>query len=86
MYVRDVATLIQLQDDRKAVENMEDTIFYYFLKTSVDDTPLKKPIETLDYIGNIGDFIELDGVGYIIEDMAYETRPRSAAEGDSLYW
>lgn len=49
-------------------------IFYFFLKSSLDDTPIRNPICTEDFLGDIGDFVEIDGVGYIITDYAEEVR------------
>lgn len=47
-------------------------IFYYFLKRSFDNFVIKTPYITFDFLGNVGEFIEFDGVGYIIEDYAVE--------------
>ena len=46
--------------------------FYYFLKTAVDEDPIEFPYHTDEYLGEIGDFIELDGIGYIITDYAID--------------
>ena len=48
------------------------TIYYFFLRRSLDDSCLSTPYLTNTYLGDIGDFIELDGVGYIIEDYTTE--------------
>ena len=48
------------------------SIFYFFLKSAVDDEPLKDPICTDCFLGEIGDFIEFDGIGYIVEDYTEE--------------
>lgn len=47
-------------------------IFYFFLKSAVDDTPVKDPICIDEFIGDIGEFVELDGVGYIVTDYVEE--------------
>lgn len=47
-------------------------IYYYFLKSTLDDTVLSNPINSNDYLGDIGDFIEVNGVGYIILDYVEE--------------
>lgn len=49
-----------------------ETIFYYFLKRSIDNTCIKQPYPTLDYLGDIGDFCTIDGVGYYIVDYTIE--------------
>lgn len=49
-----------------------ETIFYYFLRRSVDGIPMDRPYPSFDYLGEPSDFVELDGVGYIIEDYATE--------------
>lgn len=51
---------------------MSVNYFTYFLKSAVDDQPLDRPICTDCFLGEIGDFIEFDGVGYIVEDYAEE--------------
>lgn len=53
-------------------------VFYYFLRRSFDDTAIRIPYTTFDFLGDIGEFVELDGVGYIIED--YATEPVYAGE------
>ena len=49
-----------------------ETLFWYFLKSSVDDIVRKSPICSECYLGEIGDFISIDGVGYYIIDYAIE--------------
>jgi hypothetical protein len=51
---------------------MSVNYFTYFLKSAVDDQPLDKPICSDFYYGEIGDFVEIDGIGYIITDYAEE--------------
>ncbi len=58
-------------------------IFYFFLKSSVDNVPTKHPVCTDNFLGDIGDFVDIDGVGYIITDYTEEI---CVEEGDSLYW
>lgn len=58
-------------------------IFYFFLKSAVDDIPVENPICTDDFLGEVGEFVELDGVGYIVTDYVEEIIEE---EGDSLYW
>ena len=62
-----------------------DILYYYFVKSAVDDFPLEDPICSEKYLGAIGDSIVVDGVGYIITDWFFETAD-SEPEGDSLYW
>ena len=47
-------------------------IFYYFLSRSVDGTRMANPYITFDFLGDINGFVELDGVGYYIDDFAIE--------------
>lgn len=49
-----------------------EMMFYYFLKSSVDDVQREDPICTDEYLGDIGEFCEIDGVGYIIVDYVEE--------------
>ena len=58
-------------------------IFYFFLKSAVDDTPAENPVCTDEFLGEVGEFVELDGVGYIVTDYVEEIVEE---EGDSLYW
>lgn len=60
---------------------MED-IFYFYLKGSVDDIQRETPICTQSFIGDIGDFVELDGVGYIITDYKHERHSWSELGGE----
>ena len=62
-----------------------DILYYYFVKSAVDDFPLEDPICSENYLGEIGDSIVEDGVGYIITNYVVETVD-SEPEGDSLYW
>ena len=48
-----------------------ETIFYFFLTRTLDDTTEIYPTDT--FLGDIGDYIELDGVGYTISDYTIET-------------
>lgn len=47
-------------------------IFYYFLKRTLTGETSKYPITTDVYMGEIGDYVDLDGCGYIITDYAVE--------------
>ena len=47
-------------------------VFYYFLKTAVDDMPVKDPIYSETFLGDIGEFIRIDGINYIIIDYVEE--------------
>lgn len=49
-----------------------ETIFYYFLRRAIDDTPYSTPYCTDTFLGDIGDFVSIDGVGYYISDYAVE--------------
>ncbi len=59
-------------------------IFYFFVKTSVGDVVRPNPICSDEFLGEIGDFVEIDGVGHIITDYAEEYL--AEPDGDSLYW
>ena len=48
------------------------TTFYFFLKNAIDDSPRKMPYCTSTFMGDIGDFVTIDGVGYYITDFAIE--------------
>ena len=48
------------------------TKYYYFLKRSVDDVMTKYPFCSMEFLGEIGDYVDIDGVGYIITDYAIE--------------
>ena len=62
-----------------------DILYYYFVKSAVDDFPLEDPICSKDFLGEIGDSIVEDGIGYIITNYIVETID-TEPEGDSLYW
>ena len=47
-------------------------IFYFFVNFAIDDEPCADPIITTDFIGDIGDYVERDGIGYFIRDYAIE--------------
>ena len=47
-------------------------IIYYFLKSAMTEKEKENPICTDENIGEIGDFVEVDGAGYIITDYAEE--------------
>ena len=47
-------------------------IFYYFLKRNLTDEVSKIPFVSNDYLGDISDFVSIDGVGYTIVDYAVE--------------
>ena len=50
-----------------------DIMFYFFLKSSVDDERKANPVCTVnEFLGDIGDYVELDGAGYIIDDYTSE--------------
>lgn len=60
-----------------------ERIFYFFVKSALDGTVKKNPICSDEFLGDVGDFIEFNGIGYIIIDYAEEVVD---LEGDSLYW
>ena len=49
-----------------------ERVFWYFLQKNIDGEELEYPIPSTEYLGTIGDQIELDGVGYTILDYAEE--------------
>lgn len=63
-----------------------DMIFWYFLKSSVDDVVKTSPICSQVYLGEIGDFVELDGVGFIIVDYAIEQHSWEELIEDHMDW
>ena len=68
---------------------MVDVIFTYFLSPSVENENGSdvKIYSTDTYMGEISDFISLDGVGYIIQDYTEDVYyPEDAFEGDSVAW
>lgn len=48
--------------------------FYFFIKRSLDDEIQTEPICTTNFLGGVGDFFEINGVGYIITDYAVEPK------------
>lgn len=46
--------------------------FWFFIKRSLDDEIKIDPIYSDCFLGDIGDFIEIDGVGFIIIDYVEE--------------
>jgi hypothetical protein len=60
-----------------------ERIFYYFVKSALNGDVKENPICSDEFLGDIGDFIEFNGVGYIIIDYAEEVVD---LEGDGLYW
>lgn len=59
--------------------------YWYFLKSSVDDVETKEPIYSNTYLGEIGDFYDIDGVGYIISDYAIEDNTNERGEFYETY-
>ena len=47
-------------------------MYWYFVKRAFDDVIIDIPFPSNDYLGDINDFVEIDGVGYIITDYAEE--------------
>lgn len=60
------------------------TVFYYFLTTSLDEIKRENPYVTDQYLGEVNDFVEIDGIGYYITDYAIETW--SEYEGENIFW
>ena len=48
------------------------TVFYYFVKRAIDNVKVEEPLYFEKFIGDIGQFIEIDGVGYVIIDFVVE--------------
>ena len=46
--------------------------YFYFLKSALDDNINYFPTLSDNFLGDIGDYIEIDGVGYTIIDYAEE--------------
>jgi hypothetical protein len=49
---------------------MVERIFYYFLTRAIDDEIIKAPLITDQFLGEVGDPVIKDGVGYVIRDYA----------------
>ena len=47
-------------------------IYWFFLRTALEDEKRANPICTDVFIGDIGEYVEIDGVGYYIDDYAFE--------------
>lgn len=47
-------------------------IFYYFLRRNLDDVDMRFPLATTNYLGEIGDFVDIEGIGFTITDYAVE--------------
>lgn len=63
-----------------------ETLFYFFVKRSIDDVMREAPICTTVFIGDIGEFCEIDGVGYIIVDYAIEEHCWDDLIDDSIWY
>lgn len=48
------------------------TVFYYFVKRAIDNVKVDEPLYFEKFIGDIGEFLEIDGVGYVIVDFVVE--------------
>ena len=48
------------------------TVFYYFVKRAIDNVKVEEPLYFEKFIGDIDQFIEIDGVGYVIVDFVVE--------------
>lgn len=48
------------------------TIFYYFVKRAIDNVEVEEPLYFEKFIGDIGEFLDIDGVDYIIVDFVVE--------------
>ena len=48
------------------------TVFYYFVKRAIDNVKVEKPLYFEKFIGDIGEFLDIDGVGYVIVDFVVE--------------
>lgn len=49
-----------------------ERIFYYFVKRALTGEVKELPICSDEYLGDINDYIEYNGTGYIIIDYAIE--------------
>jgi hypothetical protein len=47
-------------------------IYYFFLKRALTGEKMARPICTTVFMGDISDFVTIDGVGYIITDFTAE--------------
>ena len=62
------------------------TIFYYFVKRAIDNVEVKEPLYFEKFIGDVGQFIEIDGIGYIIVDFVVEERGYEDLYNDSIWY
>jgi hypothetical protein len=51
---------------------MLERIFYFWLENSLTGERKVNPIITDQFLGDVGEAIMIDGVGYIIKDWAVE--------------
>ena len=47
-------------------------VFYFFVKSTLTDNKREFPICTDQWLGDIGSYVEWDGIGYTITDYAVE--------------
>lgn len=50
-----------------------DEVFYFFLTNALDGTEVKGPYCSQIFLGDVGEFVSIDGVGYYIRDFVVET-------------
>jgi len=63
-----------------------DTKFYFFLRSSIDGERKLDPVCTYnEFLGAIGDYVEIDGAGYIIDDYASELISNEWEDCDETY-
>ena len=62
------------------------TIFYYFVKRAIDNVEVKEPLYFEKFIGDVGQFIEIDGIGYVIVDFVVEERGYEDLYNDSIWY
>jgi len=48
-------------------------VFYYFLKKNLTGEMREVPYITESYLGEVGDFCTIDGIGYTIVDYVVES-------------
>ena len=60
--------------------------FWYFLKSALTGVAKKDPVGFDYFIGDVGEFTEIDGVGYIICDFVVESHNWDLLASDNERW
>jgi hypothetical protein len=63
-----------------------EVTFWYFLKSALTNKEKKDPIAADEFLGDVGDFVEINGVGYIICDFVVEEHNWDLLFSDNERW